>query len=217
MFAITADQIDSRSGPDLASDGLELLTRVGGVHLALPADRTAGDEVQALTADARTALDLVLALLRTERWSVGLGIGDVRTPLPAATRAATGGALIAAREAVEAAKRRHSRIAVAGGGIRPDAVTVQSMLDLLLQLRERRSPEGWELYDLVESGLTQAEAAERLGITPQAASKRAIAAGVRIDTAAREGIAQLLALADEASGHESDTDAGSAAGAEEDA
>ena len=121
------------------------------------------------------------------------------------------------REAVEAAKRRHSRIAVAGGGIRPDAVTVQSMLDLLLQLRERRSPEGWELYDLVESGLTQAEAAERLGITPQAASKRAIAAGVRIDTAAREGIAQLLALADEASGHESDTDAGSAAGAEEDA
>lgn len=196
MFAITADQIDSRNSPDLAEEGLSLLTRVGRDRLALPPDRTAGDEVQTLTRDPRAALELVLELARTGGWSVGLGIGEVRTPLPPATRAATGDALVAAREAVDAAKRRPWRVAVAGPGIRPAAETIQSMLELLLQLRERRSPEGWELYDLVETGLTQADAAERLGITPQAASKRAIAAGVRLDIAARDGIVELLALAD---------------------
>lgn len=197
MFAITADQIDSRNRPDHAEAALELLARLGGDRLALPADRTAGDEVQALTRDARTALDIVLALARTEQWSIGVGIGGVRAPLPSATRAATGDALVAAREAVQAAKRRPTRVALAAGrSTRPAAESLQAVLDLLLQLRDRRSPEGWELYDLVETGLTQAEAAERLGITPQAASKRAIAAGIRLDAAARDGIVELLALAD---------------------
>ncbi|AYF99338.1 DNA-binding protein [Protaetiibacter intestinalis] len=200
MFAITADQIDSRLGPDLAEDALALLAETARDRLALPPDRTAGDEVQALTADPRAALDLVLALARTGSWSVGLGIGEVRTPLPAQTRAATGDALIAARTAVESAKKRPTRVSIASErSTRPEAETLQSMLDLLLQLRERRSPEGWELYDRVESGLTQAQAAHQLGITPQAASKRAIAAGIRLDVAAREGLTALLALAAETS------------------
>lgn len=211
MFAITADQIDSRNRPDHAEAALELLARLGGDRLALPADRTAGDEVQALTRDARTALDIVLALARTEQWSIGVGIGGVRAPLPSATRAATGDALVAAREAVQAAKRRPTRVALAAGrATRPAAESLQAVLDLLLQLRDRRSPEGWELYDLVETGLTQAEAAERLGITPQAASKRAIAAGIRLDAAARDGIVELLALAD-------GTDAGAAPRTEDNA
>lgn len=211
MFAITADQIDSRNRPDHAEAALELLARLGGDRLALPADRTAGDEVQALTRDARTALDIVLALARTEQWSIGVGIGGVRAPLPSATRAATGDALVAAREAVQAAKRRPTRVALAAGrSTRPAAESLQAVLDLLLQLRDRRSPEGWELYDLVETGLTQAEAAERLGITPQAASKRAIAAGIRLDAAARDGIVELLALAD-------GTDAGAAPRTEDNA
>lgn len=202
MFAITADQIDSRHGPDLAEHALAMLALVGGDRLALPADRTAGDEVQAITADPRAALDLILELARTGTWSIGLGVGGVRTPLPTDTRAATGPALIAARDAVEAAKKRPSHAAVAGSGIRPDAATLQATLELLLQLRERRSPEGWELYDLVESGLTQAEAATEIGITPQAASKRAIAAGIRLDIAARAALTELLSLADETIGRE---------------
>ena len=202
MFALTADQIDSRHGPDLADHALALLTRVGGDRLALPADRTAGDEVQVLTENPRAAVDLLLDLARTGNWSIGLGIGTVRTPLPTDTRAATGPALIAARDAVDAAKKRPSRAAVAGAGdgIRPDASTLQATLDLLLHLRDRRSPEGWELYDLVEAGQTQAEAAATLGITPQAASKRAIAAGIRLDSAARDALTALLSLADESIG-----------------
>ncbi|TXK19871.1 DNA-binding protein [Homoserinibacter sp. GY 40078] len=197
MFAITADQIDSRLGPDLGDVGLQLLAAAGGDRLALPPDRTAGDEVQALTADPQTAVDLVLTLARTGAWSIGLGIGAIETPLPDTTRTATGGALVAARTAVDAAKRRPTRAAVASvQPLRPSATTVQAMLDLLLQLRERRSAEGWELYDLVESSLTQADAAARLDITPQAASKRAIAAGLRHDHAARTALAELLAIAD---------------------
>jgi hypothetical protein len=56
-------------------------------------------------------------------------------------------------------------------------------------IRARRSVEGWELYDLMTEELTQAQAADRLGISPQAASKRAKAAELRAERAA---IAPLL-------------------------
>jgi len=191
MYAITADQVDSRHGADLADDALALIADVGGPRLALPADRTAGDEVQALTADAATALAVALALLRTGSWRVGLGIGHVESPLPDATRAARGPAFIAARDAIEAAKRRPTRFAALG-----DDGAVQPLVDLLLALRDRRTPEGWELFDLVETGLTQQEAAKRLGITPQAASRRALAAGIRLDQAARPALVVVLRTAE---------------------
>ncbi len=203
MFVITADQIDSRSNPSRGRDAVELIERLGADHLALPPDRTSGDEVQALTGDARTALEILLALIRDGHWRVGLGIGAVDTPLPDATRTATGDAFIAARAAIEAAKKRPlgAVIEIAApqgddaGGV-PSPAALQAMLDLLLTVRTRRSPEGWEVTDLVDAGLSQGEAAERLGITPQAASKRAIAAATRVDAAARAGLAELLAAAD---------------------
>jgi hypothetical protein len=191
MYAITADQVDSRHGADLADDALALITATGGDRLALPADRTAGDEVQAVTGDAATALAIALALLRTGSWSVGIGVGAVETPLPSATRAARGPAFIAARDAVEAAKKRPTRFAAAG-----DDGTAQPLVELLLALRDRPTPEGWELFDLVETGLSQQDAARRLGITPQAASRRALAAGIRLDQAARPALAAVLAAAD---------------------
>lgn len=198
MFAITADQIDSRHTPDVGDQALTLITDIGGEHLILAPDRTSGDEVQAITADSRTALEIALALVRTGTWRVGIGIGDISTPLPATTRTATGGAFVAARAAIDDAKKRPLRAAIQTSSEQasPDAATLQAMLDLLLTLRDRRSPEGWELHDLVDTGKTQGEAASRLGITPQAASKRAIAAGTRVDAAAREGLAALLAAAD---------------------
>lgn len=196
MFALTADQIDSRLGPDLTEDALALIAGIAGDRLALPADRTAGDEVQLLTPDARTALEVLLALVRTGHWHTGLGIGGVREPLPDVTRAATGDALLAARDAVETAKRRASRAAVVVAGDPDESATVQALVELLLLLRERRTPEGWELADLLATGLTQAESASRLGITPQAASKRALAAGLRADAAARDALVRILERSD---------------------
>ncbi|MDN4614532.1 DNA-binding protein [Leifsonia sp. F6_8S_P_1B] len=198
MFVVTADQIGSRSGPDLAGPALEQLQGRFGERLRLPVDRNAGDELQALTADAETALELVLALTRTREWSVGLGLGAVRTPLPEQTREASGDAFVAARAAVTRAKRSPVRLAVEAVADPQPAADAEALLGLLLTLRDARSEAGWELYDLVVSGLTQAEAGSRLGITPQSASDRARAAGLRVELAALPALARLLADADAA-------------------
>ena len=201
MFVITADQVDSRTRPDIVA---ATLTRIGerfGDSLALPADRNAGDELQALTPDAGTALHLVLELTRSAEWSVGLGCGSVRMPLPAATREATGDAFVAARTAVTRAKRMPTRFAVEAIADPQPADDAEALLALLLTLREGRTAAGWELYDLVQTGLTQAEAGARLGITPQSASDRARAAGLRVEFAAIEPLTRLLASLDDAQKH----------------
>ena len=129
MFAITADQVGSRAAADLADAQLVRIEQLAAGRLVLPADRTAGDEIQAATEDARAALELVLDLTRDGNWSVGLGVGDVRHPLPDATRAATGSAFILARDAVARAKKSATRFAIAvDTGRLPDAALLQETL-----------------------------------------------------------------------------------------
>ncbi len=193
MFALTADQVDSRHSDDLVEGQLTELARLGGARLLLPPDRSAGDELQLATADAATALAAVLHLTRDGRWSVGLAIGEVRYPLPTSTRALAGSAFELARRAVETAKKRQLRFALEiEEGRHPDVATLQPLIELLLQLRARRTPEGWELAELLQEGLTQKQAAKRLGITPQAVSLRAQSAHLRIEIAAQTALATLL-------------------------
>ena len=193
MFALTADQVDSRHTDDLVEGELVELTRIGGGNLLLPPDRSAGDELQLATPDAATALAAVLHLTRHGRWSVGLAIGEVRHPLPESTRALAGSAFELARRAVEAAKKRPQRFALEiEEGRHPDAATLQPLIELLLQLRSRRTPEGWELSDLLREGLSQKRAAERLGITPQAVSLRAQSAQLRTEASAQAALVTLL-------------------------
>jgi hypothetical protein len=193
MIVITADQVDSRSTPDAAGEMLELLNRDFAPRLVLAADRTAGDEIQLLVDDGRAAIDIVLALTRSGKWSVGLGFGAVREPLGRSIRESTGDAFVAARSAVDRAKKKPTRFAAAAEPSRPAARDLESLVDLLLILRARRSSQGWEIHDLVTRGLTQADAAGEIGITPQSASKRARAADLKAEDAA---IAPLARLAD---------------------
>ena len=194
MFAITADQVDSRHGEDLVDGELITLAQIGGARLLLPPDRSAGDELQVATADPGTALALMLHLTRHGQWSVGMAAGEVRYPLPESTRALGGSAFVLARGAVEAAKKRPTRFALAiESGRHPDAATLQPLIELLLQLRARRTPEGWELADLLSVGFSQKQAAERLGITPQAVSLRAQSAQLRTEIAAHAALITLLA------------------------
>lgn len=204
MFVITADQVGSRDRADLVPAAIAALDDRFGGALALPVDRNAGDEVQALTDDAGTALQIALHLTRNAQWSVGLGCGTVREPLPEATREATGEAFLAAREAVTRAKRTATRFAVRSLAAPVQAEDAQALIDLLLTLRAARSSAGWELYDLVAEGLTQAEAGARIGITPQSASDRARAAGLRVELAAVPALTRLLATLDSAQ-HETET------------
>jgi hypothetical protein len=193
MFVLTADQIGSRSSADAVDVALETIWRVGRARLALPPERTVGDEVQVATNDPRCLLDLVLALTRLRKWSVGCGIGDVETQLPTSVRAARGPAFTMAREAVDASKKRQLRFAVRASNDRADAASdAQAVIDLLLALRSRRTPEGWEVFDLLESGLAQKAVAKHLGISEQAVSARARAAHVATELAAVPALARAL-------------------------
>lgn len=211
MFVITADQKASRDDVDRAGTGRDALAARYAGQLVLPVDRTSGDEVQALVTDAATALDMVLELTRAAHWSVGLGIGAVRTPLPRATREATGPAFIAARDAVTAAKRSATRFALASdppipgsGGptgeghpaALPGTAEVEALITLLLLARDRRTPEGWDVVDRMADGGTQRAVAAELGITPQAVSTRLRTSGWRAERAAVPGLVALLAHLD---------------------
>jgi hypothetical protein len=195
LFVITADQVGSRHSPDLVASTITRLDTRFGTALALPVDRNAGDELQALVLDPKTAVAMTLELTRGGDWSVGLGAGAVELPLAASTRESRGPAFIAARSAVSAAKKSPSRFAFRvettdRGG---DGTDFDVLMTLLLSIRERRTPQGWEVYDLLEAGQTQKGAAEVLGITPQAVSDRMSVAQVRIDLDAHAPLARLLA------------------------
>lgn len=195
MFVVTADQVDSRHRRDIAADTMRALEETLGDRLVLPVDRTAGDEIQLLVATSDAALTAILALSRHGEWSVGCGIGGVNLPLPANAREAGGDAFVSAREAVNDAKKRDTRFALRSTAVTA-AADAEAFVDLLLQLHARRSAEGWEMCDLLAAGHSQAEAAKLLGITPQAASKRARTAALRVDFAARSPLERRLAAVD---------------------
>ena len=206
MFVITADQVDSRHSADLVSPAVAHLDDVFGAGLALPVDRNAGDELQALVVDSATAVAMVLELTRTGDWSVGLGTGDVERPLASSTRETRGPAFIAARAAVDAAKKSPLRFAFRDGtpSRQTDATDIEALMLLLLSVRDRRTEQGWQVYDLLAQGRTQREAADILGITPQAVSDRMSAAQVRIDLEAHAPLSRLLSRLTESSEHSKD-------------
>jgi len=195
MFVITADQIDSRHDRDRAGEMIAELDARYGTGFALPPDQTAGDEIQVMVIDAQIALNALLLLHRSGYWSVGLGIGAVRTPLPTSTRQSSGGAFIAARDAVTRAKKTDAHVAVhmlpAVGSVLT-AEQVEALLTMLLLLRQRRSEAGWEAVDLLEDGHSQVDIAAILGISTAAVSQRVKATQFRVEQTARPAIVRLL-------------------------
>ena len=190
-FVLTVDQRASRRSPDRVSDALAALA---GVPTVLRFERTAGDEFQGVLDDPAVVVAVVLDLVRGGGWSIGVGAGPVQTPLPRSTRAATGGAFVAARSAVEAAKRRPARVAVRGAASTA-AGDAQAVLTALAVLVERRSDQAWEAIALVEAGRTQAEAAAELGVTRQAVGQRLAAGLWEVERDLRPTAARLLVRA----------------------
>ncbi|WP_035879107.1 hypothetical protein [Cryobacterium sp. MLB-32] len=209
MFVITADQIDSRHDRDRAGEMIAELSIRYGAGFTLPPDQTSGDEIQVMIADAQITLDAILLLHRSGYWSIGLGIGGVRTPLAASTRQASGAAFIAARKAVTRAKKADAHVAI---DMQPEEASVltadqvEALLAMLLLLRERRSSEGWEAVDLLEQGLRQVDIAAALGISTAAVSQRVKATEFRVEQTARPAIVRLLENLD-LSSSETDTPA----------
>ena len=190
-FVLTVDQRGSRRSTDRVPS---VLVALSGVPTLLRFERTAGDEFQGVLDDPAVVVDVVRRLIRSGGWSVGVGAGPVQTPLPGSTRAGAGPAFIAARSAVEAAKRRPVRVAVRGAAA-DRATDAQAVLTALAALVERRSDQAWEAIELVEAGRTQAQAAAELGVTRQAVGQRLAAGLWEVERDLRPTAARLLARA----------------------
>lgn len=192
MFVLTVDQRASRRDIDRVDD---ILVALRDARLVRPFERTAGDEVQAVTDDPAAVVDLVLELLRRGNWSIGVGTGPVELPLPRQTRAGRGRAFEHARVAVERAKNAPGQAAVEGED-HDSAADADAALTLLAALVLRRSEQGHEAVELARRGLSQAQIADRLDISRQAVSQRLAAAGWQAEQPGRELVRRLLERAD---------------------
>ncbi|WP_136520029.1 MULTISPECIES: hypothetical protein [Cellulomonas] len=194
MFVLTVDQRGSRRGTDRVPELLERLADRPGLVRGF--ERTVGDEVQGVLADADAVVELVLDLVRLGGWSVGVGAGPVVEPLPASPRAASGEAFVLARAAVEAAKSRQRSVPLAVRGVDVVAAAdAEAVLTLLGAVLVRRTPGGWEAVDAVRAGAGQDVVAQGLGVTQQAVSQRLRAALWAEDQAVRPVAARLLTAA----------------------
>jgi len=192
MIVITADQIASRTTSDMVANTVDALNSSFDGKLPHRAERTVGDEIQLMVDSGATALHVIRDLSRVGRWSIGVGLGDVRMPLGASIRESNGPAFFAARDAVERAKKRATHFAVSHNPESPLAGEIEALIDLLLLLREERTGKAWRLYDLLAEGMTQGEAAKKLGVSAQATSKMSIAWSFRAEEAGTRAAAAQL-------------------------
>lgn len=193
VAVLTVDQRGStkHAATDRVPDALSGLADLGGVDLLRPFERTAGDEFQGVVDNPGVLAPVVERLLREDAWNIGVGIGSVDQPLPESTRAGRGAAYVHARAAVTSAKSSPWHLRVEGDV--PGARRLETALWLWAAVLARRTRRGWEVADLVDTGLRYDEVAERLGITQSAVSQRAQAAGIVEGRRARELVTELTA------------------------
>jgi hypothetical protein len=202
MIVVTADQKRSTRHGDRVPEALGALATDPPAGIRLPFERTVGDEIQGLLDSPAAVVWAVTRLVRIGGWRIGIGLGDVARPLPDTTRAATGSAFVAAREAVNASHSvptdlRVLRAAVGADGYGQDEPTRQaeSALWLLTAVLRRRTAEGWEIAEMAESGLSGREMAARLRISPSAVSQRLARACTQEAQRGAELAEALLAVA----------------------
>ena len=192
VSVLTVDQQRSRVRADAVPALLDVLGSPPLPAAPLrPFQRTVGDELQGVVDDPEVGVDVVGRALRSGAWYLGVGVGTVETPLPDETRAGRGEAFVRAREAVTRAKADVHRLCVVASPDDRTAWALETVLGLWAAVLERRTPGGWEVHDLLATGLSYAEVGERLGITQSAVSQRARAAGIVDERRARALASEL--------------------------
>jgi hypothetical protein len=194
VAVLTLDQQRSSTTEDAVPELLAALDSPAlPAPLLRPFQRTAGDEVQGVLDDSDVGVEVVARVLRVGGWYLGIGVGDVDAPLPAETRAGRGPAFVLARAAVTRAKHDVHHLAVVAGDPagEPVAEHLETVLGLWAGILERRTAGGWAVHDLLATGLSYAEAGERLGITQSAVSQRARTAGIVDERRARVLVSDL--------------------------
>lgn len=174
MFVITVDQEGSRSDVDRVE---EMLAALANIDAEVAFERTVGDEIQGVVANASEVVRAVLSVMRAGRWHVGVGVGEVEGELPASSREGRGPAFFYAREAVTRAKKYPVSVAVvADESVAEDAEDLQAGFQILGRVWQARTAAQWEAVDLLDAGVSGQEAAKKLGISPGAFSQRKTAA-----------------------------------------
>jgi len=221
MYVMTIDQRGSTGDIDRVPG---LLKGLSALSTAGRFERSVGDEVQGVVERADEVVEIALHALRSGRWYVGIGVGEVDLPLPASPREGSGPAFVAARAAVDRAKgaaahvplavvagrdrrRAHAANAAADGangsqGARACA-NAEAVLRLIGRLVQDRTAAQWKVVDVLRSVRhdthgthgSQKIAAQKLGITEQSVSRAVLRSGWQEEWAARPAAALLLTLA----------------------
>lgn len=207
MFVMTVDQKKSRVQGDLVPDVLDDLTHLlageRSASVAIPFQRSVGDEIQGVLKDPLAVVAVTRRLIKHSNWYVGIGYGSVAEPLPQRSSEASGTAFIHARSAVEDAKVMRGAVPIsvrsgAYSGMSTEAKNAQAALRLMGLSWQDRSPLAWEAIDgLVDdfglpSGHTQSEVAVQLGVSSAAISKRLKGAAFDEERAIYPLLVQLL-------------------------
>jgi hypothetical protein len=221
MYVMTIDQRGSTDDIDRVPGllkGLSVLSTAGRF------ERSVGDEVQGVVERADEVVEIALHALRSGRWYVGIGVGEVDLPLPASPREGSGPAFVAARAAVDRAKgaAAHVPLAVVAGRDRRRAnaasaptggasgsqgaracANAEAVLRLIGRLVQDRTAAQWKVVDVLRSVRhdthgthgSQKIAAQILGITEQSVSRAVLRSGWQEEWAARPAAELLLTLA----------------------
>ena len=172
MYVMTIDQRGSTGDIDRVPG---LLKELRALSTAGRFERSVGDEVQGVVERADEVVEIALHALRSGRWYVGIGVGEVDLPLPASPREGSGPAFVAARTAVDRAKGAAAHVplaVVAGRGRRRASATVsaaaaadadhgfreakacanaEAVLRLIGRLVQDRTAAQWKVVDVLRS------------------------------------------------------------------
>ncbi|GAA4527808.1 helix-turn-helix domain-containing protein [Brachybacterium paraconglomeratum] len=188
-------------GRDEADPIPALLTALEGLDLSLAPERTMGPDALVLAGRAEVALEVLLRAAEIGPLAAGLGIGAVTRPLPGSVREISGPAVVAATAALQAAATTSQvPVAVRAADERhrdtaADAEAVLRLVVWMIRTRNRRQRETvGELRE--DPGATQAQLAERLGVTQQTVSRAVKTSGWREESAAHPLATRLLSMID---------------------
>lgn len=197
LAVLTIDQRSSRQAPENRADQwAATLNARYGEQLILPFTPAVGDEIQGVTGNPSTVVEVLVGGIRENAWWLGVGIGDVEAPLRETAPRSRGPAFYNSREAVEAAKRSHQGFAIRA----EDAILasdIQTVLELVAFLIRRRGHDAmrWQAVELAREGASTVEIGSAMGITQQAASKRLRNTGFYEEMQGRELAERLLGRA----------------------
>ncbi|MFC7374353.1 MarR family transcriptional regulator [Brachybacterium sp. GCM10030267] len=198
VLSFSGEALRARSSTDPVPALLESLSPI---PLALPAERTAGPDVLALAARADAALEALLRAREDGDWAIGLGVGAIEKPLPESVRAVAGPAVDAAAGAVRSARTTSSVpvvVRAADARHRETAEDAEAVLRLIGWMIRTRNRGQWEAVRALREhpGATQAQLAQRLGVTQQTVSRAVKTSGWREEHAAHPLAIRLLSMID---------------------